>query len=218
MTSTLIIFVCSNYPWIFRSENDLQPTYPTLFSFSSSSPQAKLRGTELASTPTPIMSKRTLLISPLISNDSDEDVLDITTAYREHSFFHPGDSGLDLFCVQDQEILPGQGNKIGLGIAVSMRKIKADGVAKTQSCLLLPRSSIIKTPLRLANSMGLIDAGYRGELMAVVDNNSPDPFLIKKGDRFFQIIRGDLKSFNFEVVAELEVSERGNGGFGSTGQ
>lgn len=179
--------------------------------------------------------KRVLKIAVPDSSSAKKE--EIEELYRSHSFYHPGDSGLDLFCAHNQVILPGLSHTIKLGIAVSMgtslplivRSIKANpnhegyrieaeerSTFTPNSCLLMPRSSIIKTPLRLSNSIGLIDAGYRGELMAVVDNRSSEPFSIKKGDRLFQLVRGDLKPFSFEVVEELEESSRGKGGFGST--
>jgi len=84
---------------------------------------------------------------------------------------------------------------------------------------MLPRSSISKTPLRLANSVGLIDAGYRGTLLAVVDNNS-ESFSVKHGDRLFQLSSPDLLPFDdIQIVNVIPGGEtlRGAGGFGSTG-
>lgn len=94
---------------------------------------------------------------------------------------------------------------------------------------LYPRSSIVKTSIRLANSVGIIDSGYRGEIMAVVDKHdtSNDWKTVlnrdcKQYDRLFQICAGDLKPFRVEIVeSECELScvtERGDGGFGSTGR
>ena len=83
---------------------------------------------------------------------------------------------------------------------------------------LFPRSSISKTPLRLANSIGLIDGGYRGEIMAVCDNIKDYDFSISKGDRLFQLVSADLSTIEFKIVKELSDSTRGSGGFGSTGK
>jgi dUTPase len=94
---------------------------------------------------------------------------------------------------------------------------------------LYPRSSIVKTSLRLANSVGIIDSGYRGELIAVVDKhdslNDWKTVLkrdCKQYDRLFQVCSGDLSPFFVEIVeneSELGlVTERGCGGFGSTGR
>ena len=146
--------------------------------------------------------------------------------YEDHSFYHEGDSGLDLFCVRDQDIEPGLSRKIQLGIRCSMIKEKEHNdniyrvpnkkMTEKRSYLLVPRSSISKTPLRMANSIGIIDSGYTGELMAMVDNHSDKVYSIKRGDRLFQIVRSNLRPFLIKLVDELEKTERGDGGFGST--
>jgi len=82
---------------------------------------------------------------------------------------------------------------------------------------LYPRSSISKTPLRLANSIGIIDSGYRGNIMAAVDNISDEPYQVQKGQRLFQICGRYLEPIELQLVEELSDTERGNGGFGSTG-
>jgi dUTPase len=94
---------------------------------------------------------------------------------------------------------------------------------------LYPRSSIVKTPFRLSNSVGIIDSGYRGEIMAVVDNidsaNNDMKACICKYmtpmTRMFQICSPTLEPFFVEIVESEEAlgssTERGNGGFGSTG-
>jgi dUTP pyrophosphatase len=93
------------------------------------------------------------------------------------------------------------------------------------SYMLLPRSSIVKTPLRLANSIGIIDSGYRGNIMACVDNidtlvedEELEYYQIKQGDRLFQIVHPSLEGIKVELVDELPSSNRGTGGFGSTGK
>ena len=74
-----------------------------------------------------------------------------------------------------------------------------------------------KTPLILANSMGLIDAGYRGELMGVFYNTSEFPFTITKGSRLLQICSATLMPVTFELTDTLSETSRGEGGYGSTG-
>ena len=83
---------------------------------------------------------------------------------------------------------------------------------------LVPRSSIWRTPLRQSNSIGIIDAGYRGRLMVPVDNISNEDYIIKSGERLFQIVHPLLEPVGVELVDELSDSERGSGGFGSTGK
>lgn len=90
-------------------------------------------------------------------------------------------------------------------------------------CLLLPRSSIYKTPFRLCNSIGLIDAGYRGEVKAMVDNLNPESettIRYDPGTRFFQICQHNFLPWeNIVITDELPSppDNRGAGGFGSTG-
>ena len=143
-----------------------------------------------------------LLIKPL-NNLSRE-------FYSNHNHFHDGDAGLDLYVLEDQTFKPGETGKIKLGISCE----NVDG----KGYFLFPRSSISKTPLRMANSIGLIDGGYRGEIMAVCDNIKDYEFSISKGDRLFQLVSADLSSIEFEIVENLSSSTRGKGGFGSTGK
>ena len=90
---------------------------------------------------------------------------------------------------------------------------------KTTDCsyYLYPRSSISKTPLRMSNSVGIIDAGYRGEIIAKVDNLSNDDYKIEKGTRLFQICDASLEPIELRIVDKLSETTRGVGGFGSTG-
>ena len=83
---------------------------------------------------------------------------------------------------------------------------------------LLPRSSISKTPLRMANSIGLIDGGYRGEIMACCDNIKNYTFTIYKGDRLFQLVGHDSSPIKYTIKNNLADTTRGQGGFGSTGK
>ena len=82
----------------------------------------------------------------------------------------------------------------------------------------MPRSSLSKTPLRLANSVGLIDAGYRGEIMAAVDNIKDFAYEVEIGQRLFQIVAMDGSAIHFELGAHLSETNRGTDGFGSTGK
>ena len=130
--------------------------------------------------------------------------------YENHSHFHQGDSGLDVYIVENQIINPKETVRIKLGISCE----NLDG----KSYFLMPRSSISKTPLRLANAVGLIDAGYRGEIMAAVDNIKDTPYKVEMGQRLFQIVAMDGSSIQFNISDSLSDSTRGTGGFGSTGK
>jgi len=80
---------------------------------------------------------------------------------------------------------------------------------------LYARSSIAKTGLRLANSVGIIDSGYRGNIMAYFDVIKNDTIEVQQ--RLVQICAPDLGPFKVELVDSLDETERGEGGFGSTG-
>lgn len=83
---------------------------------------------------------------------------------------------------------------------------------------LLPRSSISKTPLRMANSIGLIDADYRGCIIAALENTGEVEYVAPKGARLVQIAQANLKPFRVEwVETQHSPTLRGMGGFGSTG-
>jgi dUTP pyrophosphatase len=124
---------------------------------------------------------------------------------------HPGDAGLDLRANADVKVLPGERAMISTGLAVAI----PDGHAG----LVLPRSGLAsKHGLTLANAPGLIDAGYRGELiMAVVNLDRTEPVTVTKGERIAQLVIVALPLVEPGWVEELPDSDRGAGGFGSTG-
>ena len=130
------------------------------------------------------------------------------------------DSGVDIPMPESVLVPAGATYKLGLGIVVAA----TTRIGTAGPCLLFPRSSISKTSLRLANSIGLIDAGYRGEVCAVVDNLALECVQINAGDRLFQIVTHDFLPFsNIMFVDSLEQmpeppDDRGAGGFGSTGR
>lgn len=135
---------------------------------------------------------------------------DIHKMYENHNHFHPGDSGLDIYIIENQIINPGETIRLKLGISCENLDAK--------SYFLMPRSSISKTPLRLANSVGLIDAGYRGEIMAAVDNIKDFAYEVEIGQRLFQIVAMDGSAIHFELGDHLSETTRGADGFGSTGK
>jgi len=127
---------------------------------------------------------------------------------NELKTFHDGDSGLDLHC-PETIVIPAKSNTtIDLGV-------KCQAVT---SFWLVPRSSIGKTPLRMANSIGLVDKGYRGSLKAMVDNISEKDYTVQKGDRLFQIAFPDLTPIRVVITRFLGTTSRSTGGFGSTGK
>jgi len=81
-----------------------------------------------------------------------------------------------------------------------------------------PRSGLaIKHGVTLLNSPGTVDADYRGELMVILVNHGPEPFIVRRGERIAQLVIAPVASVEVAAVEELGVTERGRGGFGSTG-
>jgi dUTP pyrophosphatase len=122
-----------------------------------------------------------------------------------------GDAGLDLAAAIDVEVGPGERAMVPTGVAVAI----PDGHAG----LVLPRSGLAsRRGLTMANAPGLIDAGYRGELTcAVINLDRERAVSIRKGDRIAQLLVVPIAEVNPEWTEELPASERGEGGFGSTG-
>jgi len=122
------------------------------------------------------------------------------------------DSGFDLFLPNEYDLLPGIRN-IDYDVKASMYE---NGVP--YAFYLYSRSSIYKTPLRMTNSVGIIDSGYRGNLCSVFDVTSNVG--LKRGQRLVQICSPDLLPFKVNLVSdvqELGQTIRGEHGFGSTG-
>ncbi len=136
------------------------------------------------------------------------------------------DAGFDLYVPDDQEktTQPLNTYKVDHNVVIAMYDNKGD----PRGFYMYPRSSISKTPLRLANSVGIIDASYRGNLIAKVDHipsgpqNTNSNYVIASGSRLFQVCNPKLKPFtSIEVVDTIDklggADYRGAGGFGSTG-
>ena len=138
----------------------------------------------------------------------------------EHNNKAPGkyaDSGFDLG-MPEHKIITDSAISVKLPLNVHCSMYRPDGTP--QAYCLYPRSSIIKTPLRLSNSVGIIDRGYRGVITAVVDKIGGEEFKLEKLNRYFQICHPTLEPFQIVVVDskdELGFTERNEGGFGSTG-
>ena len=126
------------------------------------------------------------------------------------------DAGFDLYCPKTVTIEPNTtGNKYPLGIKAAVH----DVYKNYKAYMLAPRSSMgAKTPLRLSNSIGIIDKGYRGELVALLDNNSDKPYTINSGDRLVQVVPFDGRGISHVIIGTLNETQRGKGGLGSTGR
>lgn len=125
-----------------------------------------------------------------------------------------GSAGYDLFALTDEEIpvYPNQPVRIRTGIAVSMPSRDMVG-------FVYPRSGLAsKFGLIPSNCVGVIDSDYRGEIMVSLTNLSQTIYLLKPFERIAQLVFAPIILPDFEEVDELQETERGSGGFGSTGQ
>ena len=127
------------------------------------------------------------------------------------TYAHDTDACADLYALEDTELAPhSYGNKIRTGVNIQL--------PEGWLAMIFPRSSIgAKTTMRLSNSVGIIDSGYHGELGVLFDNTSDEIATIKQGDRIAQLLVMPSYRFQPKVVDILETSDRGEGGFGSTG-
>ena len=126
----------------------------------------------------------------------------------------PGSAGLDLrACIDnDLNLAPNESVLIPTGLAMHLRD-------ENYAAMLLPRSGLgHKHGIVLGNLVGLIDSDYQGPLMVSLWNRSNQPFVVKPMDRIAQMVIVPIAQVSFQVVDEFEQSQRGHGGFGSTGQ
>jgi len=123
-------------------------------------------------------------------------------------------AGVDLYVPVDVVFAPGERKFVGMGTSAAV--IEGDDCAPFW---LLPRSSLSKTGLMMMNSVGVIDKGYRGELIAALWNTLDKEVRVEKGTRLVQVVSRDMASFSKVMLVDaLPVSLRGEGGFGSTGK
>lgn len=128
------------------------------------------------------------------------------------TYAHDTDAAADLYALEDTDVpANSRGNKIRTGVKIQL--------PEGWLAMILPRSSMgTKTSLRLSNSVGLIDSGYRGELGVLYDNTSDQSYHITKGDRIAQLLIMPSYRFQANVVDTLEDSDRGETGFGDSGK
>lgn len=125
---------------------------------------------------------------------------------------HPGDAGLDLFAVESCEVQPGARAAVHTGIAIA--------IPNGWAGLVVPRSGLARTHgVTVANAPGLIDSGYRGEIIVLLVNHGTRTFDVEPGERVAQLVLTPVARGDFvEVTALPESDGRGEGGFGSTGR
>jgi len=134
------------------------------------------------------------------------------------------DAGFDLFAPLEQKVNYDIANKVNYRIKCSAQIVEGDEQKYriyNTGYYLHPRSSISKTPLRLANSTGIVDSGYRGNVIGMFDCSIPS-YTIEEYDRLVQICAPGLIPINVEIVDNEDYlgapTARGGGGIGSTGR
>lgn len=128
-------------------------------------------------------------------------------------------AGFDLFVPEETTFAPGEKKLVSMRVKVKMIVHNYDRKPEGVHYWMPPRSSISKTGLMLCNSIGVIDSTYRGELMAFLWNTTDKEVIVKKGDRLVQVVAPDMGWIKtVSIVDQLDATERGEGGFGSSGR
>ncbi|NEP02569.1 MAG: dUTP diphosphatase [Symploca sp. SIO2E9] len=126
-------------------------------------------------------------------------------------YAHQGDAGLDLFSTSEVVIKPGESSLISTGISIELPP-------KTEAQI-RPRSGLaLKHQVTVLNTPGTIDQGYRGEIGVILINHSKSPFKVEIGMKVAQMVIKPVLSVQVKSVEELGETDRGVGGFGSTGK
>ena len=126
-------------------------------------------------------------------------------------YAHPGDAGADLVAAEDVVLAAGERATVGTGVAIAL----PDGYV----AFVVPRSGLAaKHGITVVNSPGTVDAGYRGEIrVTLLNTDARESYAISAGDRIAQLIVMPVSRARFIPVERLPGSDRGEGGFGSTG-
>ena len=124
---------------------------------------------------------------------------------------HPDDAGYDLYSRIDAVLEPLSGMAIPVGFAMEL--------PTGYEAQIRPRSGLAaKHHITVTNSPGTIDANFRGEVKAILYNLGKEPFTIKRGDRIAQMVICKLPEIKLVEATELSETDRGSGGFGSSGE
>lgn len=125
------------------------------------------------------------------------------------TYAHAGDAGMDLYAIEDTEVLTGQVVKVKSGLAMEIPEGFV-GLCWTKSGL--------ANNHKIKISSGVIDSGYRGEVLMGVINLGTEPYLFHKGDKVLQMLIQRVEHPELIEAEELTDTSRGEGGFGSTGK
>jgi len=129
---------------------------------------------------------------------------------RIPAYAHEGDSGLDLYSVEETVIEPGERKTVKTGLQISM--------PKGFEAQVRPKSGLAsKFGVTVLNTPGTIDSGYRGEIMVIMANLGKETYKVEKGKKIAQMVIAKVEEAEIEETNSLEDSSRKEGGFGSTG-
>jgi len=121
-----------------------------------------------------------------------------------------GAAGMDVLSAEDVTLAPGARHAVASGLSVA--------IPPGYEIQVRPRSGLaLKHGIGVANTPGTIDSDYRGELKVILINQGTEPFEVHRGDRIAQLVLAPVTLAEWSEVAELDETERGAGGFGSTG-
>ena len=126
------------------------------------------------------------------------------------SYATTGAAGMDVVAAEDFDLQPGQRHAVATGFQVA--------IPEGYEIQVRPRSGLaLKHGITVPNTPGTIDSDYRGEVKVIMINHGTEPFPIRRGERIAQLVPAAVIRAQFDEVAELCETERGAGGFGSTG-
>ncbi|WP_394552285.1 dUTP diphosphatase [Agromyces sp. MMS24-JH15] len=135
----------------------------------------------------------------------------LITADRVPTYAHPGDAGADLHAAESVVLAPGERASVGTGLSIAL--------PAGYAAFVVPRSGLaFKHGITIVNAPGTIDAGYRGEIrVSLLNTDREESYAIEAGDRIAQLVVMPVVRARFVEVERLPGSQRGEGGFGSTG-
>lgn len=126
------------------------------------------------------------------------------------SFAHKGDAGMDLYSIEEVKIPSTESRLIKTGISLEL--------PKNTEAQVRPRSGLaLKHSVTVLNTPGTIDEGYRGEVGVILINHGKEDFIVTKNMKIAQMVMKPIYDINILEVNELNDTDRGEGGFGSTG-
>ena len=126
------------------------------------------------------------------------------------AYAHEGDSGMDLYSVEDTVLQSGETKLVKTGLQIA--------VPKGFEAQVRPKSGLAaKFGVTVLNTPGTVDSGYRGEVMVILINHGKEEYKVEKGKKIAQMVIAKVEEAKIEVVEDLDDTTRKDGGFGSTG-